>query len=320
MCMQVTKSVDHYRLSAQLMPHMPTIFCNLVYTKLFACDWRDYDGDFDRLMKMVVAETDPSQPVPRYLCVQPLQAVLYRPLSADLMKRVAITYTRKLLAEDGKISLIKLPPAVLLPAKDKRLRVGYISADFKDHPVAKRMQDIYGLHQRERVRVTCYCLNANDQSTWRVKIESSVERFMDLHVMLAQQGTQAVATKIASDEADVLINLGGHTRGSDPVTLIMARRAAPVQLMHEGYAGTMGGARHTAHVTDRYSSPPDYAPHYVEKLLYMPHAFFVNDHKQTYPDLLNDVLVEVCHGLYACMHDHSNNSRSKTYKNILFSY
>jgi len=143
----------------------------------------------------------------------------------------------------------------------------------------------------------------------------------------------------------VLINLGGHTRGSDPVTLVFARRPAPVQLMHEGYAGTMGGARHTAHITDRlhsmerwtfrvrsrsqenaeresgwlsctltvilaaraiqeerqgpspacarvlaltrckagrYSSPPDYAGHYVEKLLYMPHAFFVNDHRQVY--------------------------------------
>ena len=84
----------------------------------------------------------------------------------------------------------------------------------------------------------------------------------------------------------------GHTRGSDAVTVIMARRPSPVQLMHEGYAGTMGGARHTAHITDRYSSPPDYAPHYVEKLFYMPHAFFVNDHRQTYPELQNDVVVE----------------------------
>ena len=104
--------------------------------------------------------------------------------------------------------------------------------------------------------------------------------------------SQGVATKIATDEADVLINLMGHTRGSDPLTIIMAHRPAPVQLMHEGYAGTMGGASHTAHVTDRYSSPPDYAPHYVEKLLYMPHAFFVNDHRQTYAELQQDVAVE----------------------------
>jgi hypothetical protein len=51
-----------------------------------------------RRSQLVEQETDPIRPPPRYLCVQPLQAVLYRPLSAALMKRVAVTYTRKLLA------------------------------------------------------------------------------------------------------------------------------------------------------------------------------------------------------------------------------
>ena len=49
---KVMKAIEHYTLSARFMPHMPTIFCNLVYTKLFACDWRDYDADFDRLMRV----------------------------------------------------------------------------------------------------------------------------------------------------------------------------------------------------------------------------------------------------------------------------
>jgi hypothetical protein len=41
---------------------------------------------------------------------------------------------------------------------------------------------VYGFHNRAKVRVTCYCLNANDRSEWRIKIESSAERFMDLQV------------------------------------------------------------------------------------------------------------------------------------------
>ncbi|KAJ1480527.1 hypothetical protein T484DRAFT_1810475, partial [Baffinella frigidus] len=112
---KISKAIEHYTRSAQLLPHVPTIFCNLVYTKLFACDWRGYDEDFARLMRMVEAETAltfrgwydedfarlmrmveaetaPDQPPPRHLC-----AVLYRPLSAELMRRVATTYTRKLL-------------------------------------------------------------------------------------------------------------------------------------------------------------------------------------------------------------------------------
>ena len=49
---------------------------------------------------------------------------------------------------------VKLSAGVLLSARDNRLRVGYISADFKDHPVTKRMQDVFGLHRRERVCTT----------------------------------------------------------------------------------------------------------------------------------------------------------------------
>mmetsp|Transcript_61431 Transcript_61431/g.146276 ORF Transcript_61431/g.146276 Transcript_61431/m.146276 type:complete len:407 (-) Transcript_61431:75-1295(-) len=177
-------------------------------------------------------------------------------------------------------------------AEDRRLRVGYLSADFKDHPVAKRMQDVYASHDRSRVRVTCYSLNADDGSPWRAKIRASAERFIDLDATLQQGGPHAVASAIAGDFADVLVNLAGHTRGNDAVTVVMAHRPSPVQVMHEGYAGTMGGARHTAHMTDRFSSPPDYAGHYVEKLLYMPHTFFVNDHKQTYPELTHDIPVE----------------------------
>jgi hypothetical protein len=61
-------------VSAQLLPHVPTVFCNLVYTRLFACDWSNYEADFARLMRMVEDETRPDRAPPRYLCVQPLQA------------------------------------------------------------------------------------------------------------------------------------------------------------------------------------------------------------------------------------------------------
>ena len=44
---------------AAQLPHVPTIFCNLVYTKLFACDWRAYDADFDRLLAMVRLTLNP---------------------------------------------------------------------------------------------------------------------------------------------------------------------------------------------------------------------------------------------------------------------
>jgi predicted O-linked N-acetylglucosamine transferase (SPINDLY family) len=162
------------------------------------------------------------------------------------------------------------------------LRLGYITADFKDHPVAKRMQQVYGLHDRSRVFVTAFSLNEDDHSQWRRKIVETVERFLDMTQLFYSGGELAVAQRIQEERIDVLINLAGHTRANDMVTKICAYRPAPVQMLHLGYAGSMGRTLVDLHVTDRFSSPPEFRRHYDEALMYMPGSFFVNDYMFTY--------------------------------------
>ena len=71
-----------------------------------------------------------------------------------------------------------------------------------------------------QVRATCYCLNADDKSKWRVKIESSVERFLDLHIVLGQQGAQAVAAKAScaccAFSVSCAYSLVGHPQPQSP--------------------------------------------------------------------------------------------------------
>ena len=85
---KVMKAIEHYTLSAQLLPHVPTIFCNLVYTKLFACDWRAYDADFDRLLAMVRLTLNP-QPQTTLLAMAPAQTAVWA-VSAVCMDLVRI--------------------------------------------------------------------------------------------------------------------------------------------------------------------------------------------------------------------------------------
>ena len=92
-----------YRIRRQLAPPVPQpappcLFLHVLAYPLIGTDTRVWLKKKICRSQLVEQETDPTRPPPRYLCVQPLQAVLYRPLSAALMKRVAVTYTRKLLA------------------------------------------------------------------------------------------------------------------------------------------------------------------------------------------------------------------------------
>jgi hypothetical protein len=142
---------------------------------------------------------------------------------------------------------------------------------------------VYGLHDRTRVFATAFSLNEDDHSQWRRKIVESIERFLDMTGLFYSGGELAVAQRIQEERIDVLINLAGHTRANDMITKICAYRPAPVQMLHLGYAGSMGRTLVDLHVTDRFvfisslsasphssnrfSSPVEFRRHYDEALL-----------------------------------------------------
>jgi hypothetical protein len=111
------------------------------------------------------------------------------------------------------------------------------------------------LHDRARVYATAFSLNEDDHSPWRRKIVESIERFLDMTGLFYSGGELAVAQRIQQERIDVLINLAGHTRANDMVTKICAYRPAPVQMLHLGYAGSMGRNLVDLHVTDRFGFP-----------------------------------------------------------------
>lgn len=90
---------------------------------------------------------------------------------------------------------------------------------------------------------------------------------------------------IFNDHIHVLVNMNGYTKGAR--NEIFALKPAPIQVMWLGYPGTSGANYMDYIVTDQVTSPLQYAEHYSEKLAYMPHTFFVGDHKYMFPHLLN---------------------------------
>ena len=67
-----------------------------------------------------------------------------------------------------------------LNVNNSRLRIGYVSSDFCNHPTAHLMQSIPGLHNRERVEIFCYSLSVDDGTAFREKIQREAEHFVDL--------------------------------------------------------------------------------------------------------------------------------------------
>jgi len=155
-----------------------------------------------------------------------------------------------------------------------RIRVGYYSFDFRNHPVAHLTAELYGQHDRKDFEVFVYSYGPDDGHPARARIAASAEHFVDLQ----GQSIQQMAERIREDEIDILVDLSGDTRGAKPQ--VMAYHAAPAQLMWLGYMGTSGTPNYDYLVSDNFLSPPGTEDCYSEKLLRLPETFQVIDTKR----------------------------------------
>ena len=129
-----------------------------------------------------------------------------------------------------------------------RLRIGYLSADFRRHSVAKFIEPVLREHDRRRFEIFCYSSAIQEDAVTR--------RLKALPVQWRRVGALddiAVARKIASDEIDVLIDLGGHTQGSR--LTVLRHRPAPVQMSYLGYPGTTGLSEVDFRIADEWVEP-----------------------------------------------------------------
>jgi len=122
------------------------------------------------------------------------------------------------------------PPQPPLP----QLKVGYISSDFNNHPLAHLMQSVFGMHDTRRVEAFCYATTTSDNSVHRQQIEAEAAHFVDA----SNWSTEALVQQIVKDGIHILVNLNGYTRGAR--NEVFAARPAPIQMSFMGFAGTLG--------------------------------------------------------------------------------
>jgi predicted O-linked N-acetylglucosamine transferase (SPINDLY family) len=137
------------------------------------------------------------------------------------------------------------------------------------------MVQLFELHDREQFEVFGYCWSPEDGSALRQRVISA----MDHYQRIDQMSDAEVARMLREQEIDILVDLQGQTFGARPD--ILAARPAPVQITYLGLPATTGFPFIDYVIADEFLIPPDYAPYYSEKPLYMPDIYQVSDRKRT---------------------------------------
>lgn len=244
----LASALAHWQKALALAPERHDWRAQYVLLLRQMCDWRKEDFDIEKL---------------------PPQAVIVLSDDPATQMQSAIRYSKQRFGS--------LKPTLVFPAKGKtaRIRLGYLSSDFRAHATAFLMAELFGLHDRTKFDVFAYSYGVDDHSAIRERIKEQAGHFVELNKLSAAQA----AARIREDNIDILIDLKGHTRGAR--LDILAHRPAPLQVHWLGYPGTLGTDFIDFFIGDRIAIPDGQTSFFTEKIIRLPHCYQINDRQRT---------------------------------------
>jgi protein O-GlcNAc transferase len=223
----------------------------LLHAKLAICDWRDYEAAIAAIADGIDSGRRVTPPS------------LYNSAgdSPDLHLRCARTFVGD---NWGAITPRPWPEA---RTSHERVRIAYVSADYRWHPVSQLMAGVIESHDRQRFEVTAIATRQPDDSALAQRVKRAFDRFIDVTNINDRQ----VAALMRDLEIDIAVDLTGFT--ADFRTGIFAHRAAPIQVNYLGYPGTLAGSFMDYIIADRVVIPPGQDIFYGEQVVRLAHCY-----------------------------------------------
>jgi protein O-GlcNAc transferase len=244
-----------YKVAAALAPDFQFLPGNHLEASLQACDWID----LDTLLGQIAAGIEHDK------CVcQPLTCMVLMgsPLLQQKAARIWVDHVCPPNASLGPITRRR---------RSRRLKVGYFSADFSEHPVGRLLVQMIELHDRSRFEIVAYSFTGKTDDRVQQRLVRAFDRFNDV-----RDGSCFETASLArSHEIDIAVDLGGYTEGNR--ANIFAVRAAPIQVNFLGYPGTMGADYMDYLIGDHTVIPSKDRVHYTESIVYLPDSFIPFD-------------------------------------------
>jgi protein O-GlcNAc transferase len=249
-----------YEKVLQLAPQHPLVRLMHADVSLSVCEWSGLSARFAELST-----------------VTPQASHILEPLSLMFMTDDPLAL--RAYAEAGATRAESAAPAVAKSRSPQasggpRVRLGYLSGDIHDHPVARLLAGVLDRHDRTRFEVTVYALGRHAPSAARRRVAESAEHFVPLEFPTDQE----LAERIVGDEQAILVDLMGHTALNR--NRVLAARPAAVQASWLGYPGTLGGTLVDYLITDGFTTPEGTEEYYSEQLVRLPHSLLPGDASQ----------------------------------------
>jgi predicted O-linked N-acetylglucosamine transferase (SPINDLY family) len=272
------ESVGVYMKALQVRPDYNAVYSFLAHSLLQQCSWQNLDAVIAATIAQTKHEIASDQAVSASAFA--LQSMPVPPeLRLVVARHVAKRYA------DGVVALGQFAHATPAKPETRKLRVGYVSPDFRFHSVAVAFKGLLEHHDRDRFELVGYSLataggGPTAQDGLTEYFRQNFDSFVDLDgVPFAEAGQ-----RVNDDHIDILVDLAGHTRGTR--LELFALRPAPIQAHYLGYSATIGADYIQYLITDR-RVPPENERYFHEKLVFLPDTFMattqttIDEHEPT---------------------------------------
>jgi len=256
------EALKSYQKAKTLRDDLDYILGNIITTKMNFCSWESLPILFNELSEKIHDNRKVIDPFTLFSLID----------DPALQKRAAEI---RINSHHPKIDTLQ---NILDYNLHSKIRIGYFSADFREHPLAYLTAELYELHDRDHFEIHAFSFGKDTNDELNLRIKAGVDYFHNVDLMSHKE----IVLLARSLEIDIAVDLAGFTAGAK--TEVFAMSAAPIQLSYIGYLGTMGADYYDYLIADPMMIPQESQKHYVEKIVYLP-SFQVNDSKDLPPEI-----------------------------------
>ncbi len=257
---QIKAALEHLRIAREVSPDAPQL-CRALWRPLMETwDWPEVERQRDALR----ARIDAGKAWANYAA--PIDVLLLG-FAGDVRRASAQIRASEILRnEHPKGAMMKRNASL-----HHRLRIGYLSGDFRDHAVTHLARNLFRNHDRDRFEIYAFSYGRDDESAYRKQVMTDADHFVEVR----GRANIDIAREVRAAEIDVLIDLAGHTDGSR--LSVLAHRPAPVQAHYLGYPATTGAPFVDYYLADPIVAPQALETEFTECFVRLSDCFMISD-------------------------------------------
>jgi predicted O-linked N-acetylglucosamine transferase (SPINDLY family) len=254
-------AISFYQKCIAYHPNSDWVAGELLSIKMKVCDWDGLDGYLKNIVEKISRNEKTITPFPLLALID----------DQSVHKKATEIFNKERYPSSNILGVI---PKRL---KKTKLKIGYFSADFRNHPVSFLTAELFELHDKSQFEIIAFSFGFDDKSPLRTRLSKAFHQFVDVSAMSDLE----VARFAREMDLDIAIDLGGLT--ADSRLGVFAYRVAPIQITYLGYLGTTGHDCMDYLLSDTIMISDKSRQFFSEKIAYLP-SYQVNDRKRIISD------------------------------------